>query len=155
MTLMIHPVMNDDDVQTLRDIRNECRLFMTRSTDYITEEQQRNWYDRLDRTKYKLFLIYEIYHGAVFVPVGFGIIREENDALLLTGGVTADSRGKGVGRFVFTSLLEIAKNESKKIRLEVLISNTVAHNLYCKLGFIETNRDDRIIMMEYENDTSF
>jgi ribosomal protein S18 acetylase RimI-like enzyme len=148
--ITIDPVLTLEDAQIFRTIRNDCRLFMTRNTDYITEEQQVTWYNNLDKSKYKLFLFYEIYHGAVVVPVGFGIIREEDDVLLLTGGVSSTDRGKGIGRFIFERLLDIAKTENKKIKLEVLISNTIAHSLYCKLGFKETNRNDRVIMMEYD-----
>lgn len=155
MILTIHEIKTDSDVQILREIRNECRLYMTRSTDYISVEQQKDWYKSLDKEKYKLYLILEAHHGVAFTPIGFGIIREEDDCLLLTGGVIESCRGKGAGRFVFENLLNISKKQNKKIKLEVLISNTVAHTLYCKLGFKETNRTDRIIMMEYDNDTSF
>jgi ribosomal protein S18 acetylase RimI-like enzyme len=147
--LCVVEIKTEEDAQILRELRNECRNYMTRNKDYIDAEQQSFWFKNLDRIKVNLFLIKNDIDN-----VGFGILRLEDDVVLLTGGVTEKSRGFGIGEYVFRFLLDEAKKHNKKIELEVLVSNKVAKKLYDKLGFVEFKRTDKVISMEYRNDTS-
>lgn len=146
----ITKVKSAEHVELLRILRNECRHFMTRNNNMITQDEQKTWYDNLDHSKYKLFLVDCIYHGTIVITVGFGILRIEDDKVLLTGGIAENYRGRGLGKKLFSFLLDNAKYFDKKIALEVLITNEVAFKLYKKLGFVEYDRNDKVIKMEYK-----
>lgn len=148
-TTIFTEVVKLSDAQILREIRNECKDFMTRSTEYITEEQQANWFNGLDRNNIKLYLMYNSYHGAVFDVLGFGYCKRDGDETYLTGGLKADCRGAGYGRVLFTHLLNQAKTFGTRITLEVLNTNTRAENLYKSLGFVEISKNDKVTKMEY------
>lgn len=151
MTFEFERVRTEDDAQIMRKIRNECRSFMTRNTKYISKRQQSIWYRSLDENVFKLYLA-----KADGVNVGYGILRVENDVFLVTGGVVKSFRGKGIGKYIFQSLIDEACviDSSKKIELEVLNTNKPAKSLYDKLGFIEIEKTERITKMEYKNDSS-
>jgi hypothetical protein len=57
--LIMIPVKTESDVETLRQIRNVCKNFMTRHTDEITYEQQQNWYKNIDKDTNKLYLLHK------------------------------------------------------------------------------------------------
>ena len=84
MTYVYKKVETELDAEILRQHRNVCKDFMTRSTSYITEQQQQEWF-RHAHTKYDLFLAYEISHGAIINDIGYGLIHKNEDAYLLTG----------------------------------------------------------------------
>lgn len=151
MTLEIRfiEVLNVSEAQSLRDIRNECKDYMTRNTEYITEDQQVDWFNSVDRDSMKIYLIY-MYNEEVMVDVvGFGYCKRDENETYLTGGIKENHRGKGYGKLLFSYLLEQAKSFSTPITLEVLNTNTRAKNLYESLGFVEIKKDDRIMKMEY------
>jgi ribosomal protein S18 acetylase RimI-like enzyme len=151
MTLEIRfiEVLHVSEAQTLRDIRNECKDYMTRNTEYITEDQQVDWFNSLDRDSMKIYLIY-MYNEEVMVDVvGFGYCKRDENETYLTGGIKENHRGKGYGKLLFSYLLEQAKSFNTPITLEVLNTNTRAKNLYESLGFVEIKKDDRIMKMEY------
>ena len=57
---------------------------------------------------------------------------------LLNIGIEKTSRGSGYGEKLLKKMITAAEvMGSKKIILEVRISNTVAYHLYKKLGFVE------------------
>ena len=145
-------VLTESDAETLRVIRNECRTFMTRSTDYITKEQQLNWFKTAAK-KYDLYIAYEVLHGAIIVEVGYGVVHKNETESLVTGGLLPRYRDKGLGLPLFKFLTEQCDN-SKPIKLEVLKTNTRAFMVYSKLGFIVTSEDDRIYNMEYKYDST-
>jgi ribosomal protein S18 acetylase RimI-like enzyme len=129
----------------VRKIRNECKDYMTRSSEYITEEQQVKWFNDLDRDTIKLYLMWSSIHGAL----GFGYCKNDDNETYLTGGLKENHRGKGYGRMLFSHLLEQAKTFNMPVTLEVLNTNTKAENLYKSLGFVEISRNDKVAKMEY------
>jgi ribosomal protein S18 acetylase RimI-like enzyme len=134
--------------ESLRVMRNECRKYMTRHTDLITAEQQSAWFLSLDRTRLVPFLFVESWHGACFLPVGYGVVRRENGYSVLSGGLTEDYRGNGLGKALFKCL--IAKSDELldlPIALEVLLSNVRAQSLYTSLGFVITYMNESVIKM--------
>ena len=78
----------------------------------------------------------------------YGTISIENDAALVTGVIDESMRGKGLGRKLFSSLVDEGKKICDTVLLEVLITNQPAQNLYNSLGFVETSRTDKVINME-------
>ena len=154
-TVMFHEVEDINEAQTMRCIRNECREYMTKNSDLISEQEQVMWFNGLDRGNIKMYIMFESYLRVAFTPIGFGYCRHVGDETYLTGGLIADVRGKGYGKHLFQHLLDKAKTFNTKITLEVLQTNTVAQRLYTSIGFVSYYNDDRIIKMEFKNDTAF
>ena len=144
-------VETEIDAEILRQHRNVCKDFMTRSTSYITEQQQQEWF-RAAHKKYDLFLAYEINHGSIINDIGYGLIHKNEDASLLTGGLLPNYRDKGIGQHLFKFLIDQC-DKRKPIRLEVLKTNTRAFIVYIKLGFKLVKEDARLYHMEYEYDS--
>lgn len=153
-TYNIKSVKSLEDAQDMRVIRNECKDFMTRNTSYITEEDQEKWYNSLDLNDIEMYLMYACYDGVAFADVAFGYIKFDGDEIYLTGGVSEYYRGQGLGRKMFSYLLDRAKVFDRKITLEVLNDNEKAYNLYLSLGFVPLYGDDRVTKMEYVDDTT-
>jgi len=150
--LVFKRVTTPAEAEILRTIRNDCKDYMTRSTDYITPVQQEEWFKTAYK-KYELYIAYAIEHGAIAVNAGFGVIHLEPDQYLLTGGLTQDYRDKGLGTPLFKFLIDNC-NKQLPIRLEVLKDNTRAYKTYEKLGFVPTGEvNDRVIFMEYKYDS--
>lgn len=72
-------------------------------------------------------------------PVGYGILRQIDDSEILLIGVSAEKRGKGIGKEILSALLSRADRE-KGIFLEVREGNTAARRLYGNAGFTEIAR---------------
>ena len=139
------------EAEILRTIRNKCREYMTRSTDYITPEQQEVWFKTAFR-KYDLYIAYAIEHGVCIVDAGFGVVHKNENEFLLTGGLVPEYRDKGMGKLVFKFLVDQC-HKSLPIKLEVLRTNTRAFKTYEGLNFKVTGEDDRLFYMEYQYDS--
>lgn len=59
-----------------------------------------------------------------------------------------DHRGRGLGTIVLREEMESATRRGVPLRLRVLIENR-AKQLYARLGFVETGRDETHFYMEY------
>jgi ribosomal protein S18 acetylase RimI-like enzyme len=138
--------------ELVRVLRNDCRDFMTRDTEFITTEQQLHWWNNLDHETQKLYLVWD--SDLSDNELGFGYIKVEDDCVLLTGGLDKQYRGKGLGTKLFTRLVSASLEYKKPIRLEVLKTNFAGIRTYQKVGFKIINENDRIIQMEYVNDTT-
>jgi ribosomal protein S18 acetylase RimI-like enzyme len=148
-SVILSPVLNMRDAETVRTHRNACREFMTRNTEYISAEQQTKWYSDLDKDNNRLLLLNKIHHGAAVEDIGYGYLRIENDEVLLTGGITSNERGKGYGRFLFERLVLNSLKYGLPIRLEVLKTNAAGIATYNKVGFKVISEDEKIYKMEY------
>jgi ribosomal protein S18 acetylase RimI-like enzyme len=151
---MFKPIVDIEQAQIMREIRNECRDYMTRDTSFITEEQQEKWFNSLDKQNIKMFLAYILHHGAIVDIIGFGYCVHKDNETYLTGGLGQSNRGKGYGKKLFLYLIEAAKTYGTTITLEVLNTNMRAKRLYSSIGFREIELNDRMIKMEYKNDFS-
>ena len=139
------------EAEILRTIRNKCREYMTRSTDFITPEQQEVWFKTAFR-KYDLYIAYAIEHGVCIVDAGFGVVHKNEDEFLLTGGLVPEYRDKGLGKIIFKFLVDQC-HKSLPIRLEVLKTNTRAYKTYESLNFKVTGENDNLYFMEYQYDS--
>ena len=115
--LFFKRVTTPAEAENLRVIRNKCREFMTRNTDYITPEQQEEWFVTAFR-KYDLYIAYAIEYGAVIIDAGFGVVHKNENEFLLTGGLLPEYRDKGLGKVVFKFLVDQC-HKSLPIKLEV------------------------------------
>lgn len=154
MSIVLKEVSNLFEAEELRKIRNECKDFMTRSTEYISEEQQASWFEKLDKENNKVYILYASEMGVIRYSIGFGYIRYEDDAALITLGLQQSSRGKGLGKTLFKMLLNIAKEKLIPVRLEVLKTNIKAFSIYNEAGFRVVEDDGKIIKMEYYYDSA-
>ena len=149
--LVFKRVTTSAEAEILRTIRNDCREYMTRSTDFITSEQQQQWFVDAHK-KYELYIAYAIEYGSVVVDAGFGVIHKNEQEFLLTGGLLTSFRDKGLGKVVFKFLVDQC-TKTLPIRLEVLKSNTRAFKTYEALNFKIIGENDRLYFMEYQYDS--
>lgn len=157
-TVSLYPISKfkgdhlDSHLEYIRIVRNQSSKYMTRFRGEITSEMQKKWYSTLsDNINLYIFMMSE--HGVIFYPCGYGIILDENGTSLLTGVVEEKFRGKGLGRELFSNLIEIAKNKRNKVALEVDEKNIIGKNLYDSLGFVTINKTNNIIYMELSDDS--
>lgn len=151
--ILLRPIKNENDVETLREIRNACKNFMTRNTSTITPEQQQTWYANVDKDKNNLYLVERMSCGVIIDTIGYGYVRVEDDSVLLTGGLVESTRGQGYGSRLFELLLQESKKFNLPIKLEVLKTNMRAFAVYNKLGFRVVSDDGKILKMEYYYDS--
>ncbi len=144
-----------EKAEVLRRIRNECRKYMTRNTQEISQKEQTNWYNSLEKTQLTPYLFVESHLGVSFTVIGYGVIRVEDGEVLLTGGLTAKSRGRGLGTLLFTQLIQISKaTYNLPISLEVQRLNIIARNLYKKLGFTtKSSNNNKVIRMTLQDES--
>ena len=136
----------EKNFQDMRKIRNQCRKYMTRNNKTISKKQQIVWFSLLnDSTKPYLLIANNSY-------VAYGIIKIENELVLLTGGVSKKFRGLGYGEELFKLLIVESKRFNLPIMLEVLKTNFKAKKLYFKLGFKICEENDKIFKMILRED---
>lgn len=151
--LLFKKVLTLDQAEMMRQIRNECRKFMTRNQNKISKSQQKIWFNKsLDH--YETYLVGSVEESVVCVEVGYGLIKFDNNCFYLTGALIPSYRGKGHGNDIFTFLIKRCKeiNGKNKILLEVLKDNEAAIKLYNKIGFIEIDGNEKISVMELKGE---
>jgi ribosomal protein S18 acetylase RimI-like enzyme len=141
-------LIDTNDLEILRRIRNDCKDFMTNNSDYINRDQQIDWYKNLDKSS-NLVYLFKIEHLGTQIPVGYGLIKKTSDEAWLTGGLVSGYRDKGLGRILFSELIDISKRNGKRPVIEVLKENVRAISLYEKLGFSYTAETEKIFLMEH------
>ena len=74
---------------------------------------------------------------------------------IFVGGIhlLPEYQGLGIGSSVLTTLIEEAENTLTPIILEVRDVNIKAAALYEKLGFVEQQQRDNMLIMEYRPST--
>ena len=143
MTYEFIPVTTIEDAQIMRKIRNECKRYMTRNTDFITKEQQVEWFSQINHDDIKMYLMK--YQDEI---IGYGYCRREGNEVMLTGGLKGCHRNRGHGKILFNHLIAAAEDFGLRITLEVLNTNERARYLYDSLGFDPISTDGRITKME-------
>lgn len=123
-------------------IRNQCREYMTRDGSKISLWRQIRWYFSYIFGNDKTTVTLMFYKGW---PVGYGLIAEYAGRVYISGGLGPKYRGIGLGRALFSHLVNRCGDQI--IYLEVLKSNLAAYQLYRSLGFVETDSDERIVVM--------
>ena len=94
--------------------------------------------------------------GDEFIAGFVGIWHMVDEAHIVSIGVRTEYRGLGLGELLLLSAIEQAiETKSRRVTLEVRVSNHIAQNLYKKYGFTERgvrkgyytdNREDALIM---------
>lgn len=151
-SLFFKRVETDEEAELLRLIRNQCREYMTRNTEIITQEQQKAWF-KTAYDKYDLFLVYAIEYGASVTFAGYGVIHKNLSESLVTGGLLPEYRNRGLGHDLFKFLTDTSVKRKLPVKLEVLKSNQRAFKVYEKLGYTVYDETDKIFKMEYNYDS--
>lgn len=103
------------------------------------------------------FAYYVVAEDEIGTIVGFcGMWIVIDSAQITNVAVTEKARGQGIGEELMREAMRVAKKQNVEIMsLEVRVSNTVAQNLYRKLGFQEggirkgyyaDNHEDALVM---------
>lgn len=132
MRVTLRPAVGLIDALRMRRVRNTCREFMTRNQSHIGIFGQLQWWLTRDPHLHPHLL------WVSDTVVGYGIILEDGDLGLLTGGLLPGFRGMGFGEDLFQMLIENAQERRLLPALEVLEANPRARRLYTKLGFETT-----------------
>jgi len=122
------PVRWPWDAITMARIRNTCREYMTNDTSYIGPLRQLRWWWSIRHDPSIQPFLFRIGGRAI----GFGLIRKVDSRHFVTGGIRPESRGHGLGRYLFGALCDLV---AQPVFLEVLEANQRAQRLYHSLGF--------------------
>lgn len=85
-------IRSAEDVERLRQLRNETRSFMTGHTKLITKKQQADWWAATPRRAW------------LFGNDAFAHIKRERGRNWITLGISKKSRGQGLGTLIYWTL---------------------------------------------------
>jgi RimJ/RimL family protein N-acetyltransferase len=136
--IKVEIVVTLEQAQEVRLIRNECRMFMTGSTDVISREQQREFFDRRIATgEVNALLIreepYVVAYGLLFPD------EEHSDRGWLSAGVIGSSRGYGYGRAIIESITQMGLDRFGKVMGEARADNSASIRTCSRVGYRVTN----------------
>jgi hypothetical protein len=139
----------------LMGIRNECREGMTHHSDEITPEQQEKfWKERILTGLVECYLLYNSeYSTDEVVPIGFGLLRWEENKYWMTIGVARAYRGKHLSRLLTSLITAMGHREGAEVWLDVYDKN-LAISSYIKEGYQFINSyikgDRKVWVMRHE-----
>lgn len=154
LDISLADVASPDDALDMARCRNEVRSYLTHNTDEISPEQQLDWYRNSyipGRTRGKIF-------GYVLrqqlTPIGYGLITERDELMWVSGGVSQQYRGKGLGEAVFHFLTEQIHDElgHSGAFLDVREDNIPAQRLYEKLGYAAIGHVNGLVQMVHRRE---
>lgn len=124
------------DALAVRRIRNECRLFLTNYTGYISIPRQIYWYFTYYRRAaragiYRVFIARDGKNHSV----GYGALHLLDEELLVTECVAEEYRGHGYGIAILKKLINIAGREKLPLIAEIRATNKISIALHEKCGF--------------------
>lgn len=121
----------------LKDVRNECRTGMTHHQEYITDEEQEIFFNGQILTgKMECYLLYNSESSEVvkIVPIGFGLLRWEENKYWMTIGVINAYRRKHLSRLLTAFITALGHREGHEVWLDVFEGN-LAISSYIKEGY--------------------
>lgn len=148
--ISLNEIKSPDDALEMAACRNQVRTFMTHNTEEILPHQQLMWYwdEYLPRRGENELLGYVV-RDEERDPIGYGLISEREGFYWVSGGIVADQRGKGAGRFLFEEMTRIIHEElgEESAWLDVQRGNERAQNLYRSLGYQAVRDTAEMIVM--------
>jgi GNAT superfamily N-acetyltransferase len=136
-------VTTDDDVETLRLIRNSGRQWMTRDTSEITREQQRKWWASDPGDRY-IWLFSE-----AKTDVAYGLLRLEAGRWWCSLAVLPRYQRQGYGTAIYRYLaLAIREN----VYAEILADNTPSIHACLRAGYQIAYALDRHAVLVHRKD---
>lgn len=145
--LKIREISSVLDAEDIRQIRNSGMRFMTHNNMFITSEQQVNWFVNTYRPARSKFDLIAFLGTARKSPVAYGMISKRPDKYWLSGVISDGYRGSGYGEQLFRHMIEFIFFFAERVWLDVFQNNEPAIHLYKKLGFLEMERTNGIIIM--------
>lgn len=118
----------DADAEALRQIRNECREFMTGDPRPVSAEAQRGFLVRAYEQGWRVWL----FDDPAGVPVGFGLIRPVGGRWWATLGLLPDWRGRGHGTAIYRHLIARCPGD---LYIDVLLTNAASARAAERAGF--------------------
>lgn len=84
-------------------------------------------------------------------PVGYGLITEREGKYWVSGGLTRDVRGFGLGKNLFSFMTNYIHHEldQSEAWLDVREDNTIAQSLYTNLGYTALGNQAGIVLMKH------
>lgn len=134
-------VTTDEDVETLRIIRNSGRQWMTRDTAEITPAQQRAWWKQLDHESVKIWLFSES-----ATDIGYGLLRLENDRVYCSLAVLSRHQGRGYGTEIYRWL---ALSQVSEVWAEIYADNTPSLCAALRAGYQLAYAADKTAVLVY------
>lgn len=126
--------------QELRQLRNECRHWMTGSTAEVTEEQQREWFGTQVATNRIHAWLLRIEGTAL----AYAILRPAGGpGWWLSCGVAENARRRGLGTLIVRLATDAGLRAGGPVRLEVWQGNHAARRTYVKCGYQVTGIGER------------
>ena len=138
--MRVRAVTTDEDLETLRQIRNAGREWMTRDTSEITPEQQRAWWQQRDPETCLVFLFSD--KGT---DVGYGLLRRIDDYWWCSLAVKPEHRGNGYG----TGIYQWLGATWGAVWAEILIANKASQIAALKAGFELVEVKDKVAVLVY------
>ncbi len=138
----VRPVTTNEDLETLRQIRNSGRQWMTRDPSEITPEQQRAWWASLDHASTKVWLFSES-----ATDVGYGLLRLENGRAWCSLAVLPRHQGHGYGTAIYRWLA--LSQFGWSIWAEILADNTPSIRAALRAGFQIAYAADKTATLVY------
>jgi hypothetical protein len=132
-------VQNDDQVEVLRQIRNECRNEMTHARDEISQEQQRTWWNRLDQSAHAAYL-YTVGDNRDYVAFSFVAWREGKP--YVSYGMRACARGRRLSYDMVQQALWACQGTAYA---DVWETNGVILKVDFACGYEEVGRHDGLV----------
>ena len=136
------PVTTDADLETLRQIRNSGRQWMTRNTAEITPEQQRAWWKQFKRISTGVWLFSES-----STDIGYGLLRLEGDRVWCSLAVLPRHQGHGYGTAIYRWLA--LSQPGWTIWAEILADNTPSIRACLRAGFQLAYAADKTATLVY------
>jgi len=126
------------DAQALREIRNECREYMTGSTSTVTwREQEDFFYGQILPGRVRA-LVFSEQEGSP--AVAYALLRPDLNKRLgyVSAGVTAPMRGKGYGRIAIQTITMFSHGLFKHAVCEIRCDNAASLRTCFKIGYRQT-----------------
>lgn len=117
-----------EDVETLRQIRNSGRQWMTRHTAEITPERQQAWWKDACRDANLALWLFSVAQ----TDIGYGLLRRENDRLWCSLAVLPRHQGQGYGTQIYRYL---ALSTTQDVWAEILADNTASIKACLNAGY--------------------
>lgn len=115
------------DLERVREIRNDCRQWMTRDRRYIDAEQQRKWWEAVPRDLW-------LFDGAAYA-----LITERDRRRWISLGVAREHRGKGLGTAIYAHF--------PGVWAEIRRDNAASLRAAEKAGYVVEREQGRVVVM--------
>lgn len=140
-------ILNDDDVEVLRLIRNACRDGFAHDNEPISEAAQHAWWIVMQgRVRAWLYVYYGgLYVDTVLPPetVGYGLLRQTDDGRWWASvGVLPDCTGHGFGSAIMADVIRRGDGE---VWSSARLDNVPAQKIHRADDWEEVGRDERLV----------